>query len=139
MFWSADSIREAQEEDYGTRQVWQWICEKAPQPVRPALSVEEVQVRQLVVQWSELTDIKSKKAPDKYMKNRLTANMKYPKSFWAELQKLLPKGAKVASLNLKDSNGEDIASADTSGFINQYFANIGKNLADKTLVVEDKL
>ena len=76
-------------------------------------------------------------AHDTYVKNRLTANLKDPKAFWAELQRLLPKGTKVASLNLKNDIGEDIASADASEFINQFFANVGKNLADKIPQLEE--
>ena len=54
VFWSADSIREAQEEDHCIRKVRKWISEGSPRPVRPALSIEQVETRQLVAQWSEL-------------------------------------------------------------------------------------
>ena len=54
VFWSADSIREAQGEDLGIQRVRRWIIDGRPRPVRPALSLEPLEVRQLVAQWSEL-------------------------------------------------------------------------------------
>ena len=54
VFWSAESIKEAQEDDRGIQRVRKWITERQPRPVRPALSLEPLEVRQLVGQWSEL-------------------------------------------------------------------------------------
>ena len=54
VFWSGDSIREAQGEDPCMNRVRGWISERCPRPVRPALSLESMEVRQLVAQWSEL-------------------------------------------------------------------------------------
>ena len=54
VFWSAESIREAQDLDAGIARVRTWIESKSPRPVRPALSIECLEVRRLVSQWSEL-------------------------------------------------------------------------------------
>ena len=54
VFWSAESIQEAQSEDQGINFVRTLIMDRAPRPVRPALSLECVEVRNLVGQWSQL-------------------------------------------------------------------------------------
>jgi len=54
VFWSAESIREAQTEDQGINLLRTLITDGAPRPVRPALSLECVEVRNLVGQWSQL-------------------------------------------------------------------------------------
>ena len=77
------------------------------------------------------SNIKVKKSHDNHIKNQLIKYAKDPKKFWEELKKLLPKASKSSSLNLKDSDGSDITSSDAAKHINDYFANIGKNLADK--------
>ena len=54
VFWSAESIRETQGDDPGISRVRGWITDGCLRPVRPALSLEPLEVRQLVAQWSEL-------------------------------------------------------------------------------------
>ena len=54
VFWSAESIRDAQSLDLGIARVCSWIEEKAARPVRPAISIECLEVRRLIAQWSEL-------------------------------------------------------------------------------------
>ena len=54
VFWSAESIREAQGDDKGIARVRTWIETRSPRPVRPVLSIEPLEVRRLVSQWSEL-------------------------------------------------------------------------------------
>ena len=46
-------------------------------------------------------------------------------------EKLLPKGRKSNSFNLKDNLGEDIPTEGAAQHINEFFANVEKNLVDK--------
>ena len=54
VFWSAEAVKEHQTADSGIHRVRTWIEERKPRPVRPVLSLEDIEVRRLVNQWSEL-------------------------------------------------------------------------------------
>ena len=69
-----------------------------------------------------------------YIKENLDDNMGNQKKFWKNIQNVIPssKKKKIGILNLTDENtGQDVDEKDTAQFINDFFVNIGPNLAKK--------
>ena len=55
-----------------------------------------------------------------------------PKKFWSNIFTILPKNKdKDSNINLKDEFGKNIENENTSSFINEYFVNVGPELAKK--------
>ena len=55
-----------------------------------------------------------------------------PKRFWRNIYDIIPKNKENrVNLNLKNKDGEEIKFDETATFINDYFTNIGPNLASK--------
>ena len=53
-----------------------------------------------------------------------------PKKFWEQINGILPSKNKQQYINLFDhTNNEDINTGDTADYINNYFSEIGPNLA----------
>ena len=66
-----------------------------------------------------------------YLKNQQEIYKGDPKKFWRSIQSVIPsKKAKGGSIVLKDSNnGLEINADEVPGYINEFFTNIGPNLA----------
>ena len=62
-----------------------------------------------------------------FVKQELHKNNSNPKKFWCTIETLIPKKNKAAKLTL--TNGLDIPPEETAKHINEYFVNIGPNLA----------
>ena len=69
-----------------------------------------------------------------YIKENLNNNMGDQKKFWKNIQNVLPSKRTYGPLNLKlidQSTGKHIAEESTASYINDFFVNIGPNLAKK--------
>ena len=58
---------------------------------------------------------------------------KDPKKFWQSISRIIPnkKNNNKNDILLKDDNGYDIENNETANYVNKFFTNIGKNLANK--------
>ena len=55
-----------------------------------------------------------------------------PKKFWQSISRIIPnKKEKNKDIQLKDEKGKDIVYEKTANYTNEFFTNIGKNLAEK--------
>ena len=72
-----------------------------------------------------------RKARADYIKENLENNIGNSKKFWKNIQDVLPskKGKAKGNFDLHDENDKNIASERVADFINNFFVNIGPNLA----------
>ena len=72
-----------------------------------------------------------RQAKAEYYKEQLDMNKKNPKKFWHTVANILNTNKKPRpTINLTDQNsGNKVPESETANYINQYFANIGPNLA----------
>ena len=77
---------------------------------------------------NSITRVKSQ-----YIQERLNFNQDDPKKFWREINNILPnKKHTTSKINLKDQiKKQDINDNNVPDFINNFFADIGPNLATK--------
>ena len=75
-------------------------------------------------------DIKNLRAD--YLKNQQEIHRADPKKFWKNIASILPgKKGNQGTIWLKSDDGEDIGLQETSTYINEFFTNIGPELAKK--------
>ena len=73
-------------------------------------------------------------AKAEYIKNNLDNNLGNQKKFWKNIQDVLPSKKKNSNSNIKladKASGKQIEDKDTASYINDFFVNIGPNLANK--------
>ena len=71
-------------------------------------------------------------AKKNHFEDEYNASKKDPKKFWSNIFTILPKNkVQKLNINLKNDFNEEIDSDDTAAYINDFFANIGPNLAKK--------
>ena len=67
-----------------------------------------------------------------YLKDQQEANREDPKKFWKNISSIMPgKKGSQSRVWLKSNEGADVNLNDTAGYINDFFTNIGPNLAKK--------
>ena len=75
-------------------------------------------------------DKKGRNNMAKIIKDKLHLYRKNPKKFWEELNKIWKGGKKTSTLSLiDDDTGTLIEPQDTASYVNEFFCNIGSNLA----------
>ena len=71
-------------------------------------------------------------AKSNFIKDELNTHFNDPKKFWDKVSLALPSNSSGSNLiKLKNHNNIVISEEDTSDYINNFFSNIGKNLASK--------
>ena len=71
-------------------------------------------------------------AKQNHFEDEYNATKKDPKKIWSNIFTILPKNKdQKLNINLKNEVNEEINSDDTAKYINDFFANIGPNLAKK--------
>lgn len=72
------------------------------------------------------------KAKREFIMGKIYNNSGNPKKYWKELNSLFsPKDTGVTELKLLNENGREIEYEATADYMNDYFANVGHNLASK--------
>ena len=74
------------------------------------------------------------KAKKDFLENEFINSKGDPKRFWKNIYSILPKTSidkQKDVIHLKNENGNNVNSIDTSEYINEFFINIGPNLANK--------
>ena len=87
--------------------------------------------------WNEAKRLRNactnrlRKAKAQYIKEQLEIHSNDQKKFWKHIQEVIPNSNKNTKIiNLKDTNtGDPIELNDTADYINNFFINIGPNLA----------
>ena len=73
-----------------------------------------------------------KKAKQSYVVDQITGNLNDANKFWSAMKELVPsKGKKSKTINLVNTNGIEVEKENVSTYINEFFTNIGPNLAKK--------
>ena len=71
-------------------------------------------------------------AKKNHFENEYNASKKDPKKFWNNIFTILPKNKdNNLNINIKNDVGEEVDAADTASYINDFFANVGPNLAKR--------
>lgn len=66
-----------------------------------------------------------------FIQDTLDKNSDNPRKFWLNLNKLIKGNSSTAKINLLDNNNVPLTDETTPNYINQFFATIGPNLAEK--------
>ena len=72
-----------------------------------------------------------RQAKEDFIKENLEDNQNDAKKFWEHINTLLPKNSKNTSINIVDSDNYPLTQDKVADFINDYFVNIGEDLAKK--------
>ena len=73
-------------------------------------------------------------AKKNYLNDEFLATKNDPKKFWRNINSIIPNNNKKkekSKIFLKDDMGKDVEENNTSNYINEFFSNIGPNLAKK--------
>ena len=70
-------------------------------------------------------------AKKNYLNDEFLTTKRDPKKFWRNINSILPNNKKndKSKIFLKSDNGKDIEENETSNYINNFFSNIGPNVA----------